>query len=100
MIKIVRIAEFLIIGETDADTQPSVMAPRGKVTNPRVIQMNQQGQLMLAELVGSPKEFDIALDKVVFSYELADERLIADYRQAVTGLVLARGANVVDIGRA
>jgi hypothetical protein len=99
MIKIVRIEQFLMIGEMETDTQTNCLISRGKMKNPRVIQANPQGQLVLAPLVGEPKEMDLALDKIIFAYELEDEFLIKAYRENVTGLILARPANVVEMGR-
>jgi hypothetical protein len=52
---------------------------------------------MFAELVGSPKEATIPNDAVI--WEPTDEPFIASYRQAVSGLVMAKAMpqNVVQM---
>jgi hypothetical protein len=94
MIRIIRIGEFMIIGRVDDET---LMSPHLLVRDPRVVQQNAQGQLVLVPLIGDPKEMTLSLDKMIFAYWLKDERMIASYREAVSGLVMAKN-NVIDIG--
>jgi hypothetical protein len=94
MIKVIRIGEFLIVGQVDDET---LLGINTIVKNPRVIQLNDKGQLILTPFIGEPKEMTLATGKMTFGYTLTDERMIASYREAVSGLVMAKN-NVIDIG--
>jgi len=82
MIKLYRVDGMLIIGE----------AAVGLVKSPRVIEMipaaNGQMQLRFLMLIGNPKE--IIMSGEAFSYNCEDEQLLNVYREAVTGLTIAK----------
>lgn len=86
-IQVVRAQGLLLIGD---------MA-MGRLASPRAVMQRQDGKMVLVELVGNPKYVNVPADAL--SWAPTDEHLIAEYRTAVTGLVMATpGANVVDLG--
>jgi hypothetical protein len=95
MIKIIRVESFMIIGQVDDNT---LLGVNTVVRNPRLIQLNEQGQLVLAPFIGDPKEMRVSTERMTFGYTLEDANMIASYREAVSGLIIAKN-NVVDIGR-
>jgi hypothetical protein len=94
MIKIIRVESFMIIGQVDDNT---LLGINTVVRNPRLIQLNEQGQLVLAPFIGDPKEMTVSTGRMTFGYTLEDANMIASYREAVSGLIIAKN-NVVDIG--
>jgi hypothetical protein len=52
---------------------------------------------VLAPFIGDPKEMTVSTGRMTFGYTLEDANMIASYREAVSGLIIAKN-NVVDIG--
>lgn len=94
MIKIMQLqGGIAMIG--DVEKNMAAMHPEYAVKSPRVIQLRQMGpqqppDIVFAVLFGEPEEIAVEWDKVLFSYEPKTEGFIAAYREAVTGLTLAK----------
>ena len=85
-IRVVRAGGLLLIGDFGLNVLGS----------PRAIMQRQDGKMVLVELIGNPKAVNVPADAL--SWSPTDEALIANYRESVTGLVMAQtvpGANVV-----
>lgn len=91
-IRIVRGDGLLLIGEYQM----------GTLTAPRVIgqqpQPDGRQRLVFMELVGRPEQIQIPASAIMWAP--GDDDLVTAYKEAVTGLVLARPGNVIPIGRA
>ncbi len=99
-IKMVRVDQMLLIGSLEAF---KLVSPRviGQIPSPA-----GPPQLVLLELVGSPKE--ITLPQNIITWEPKDDALVNAYRENVTGLMIAktmpvlgdaaRKSNVLPIG--
>ena len=90
MITVIQIHQGgIIIGEAN-----DAMGGGGVVLkSPRVIQMQQAGpgqvNIQLLVMIGDPKEIRIRAEAAVIRY-VPDEALTNSYREAVTGLTLAK----------
>ena len=85
-IRVVRAGGLLLVGDIALNI----------LSAPRAIMQRQDGKMVMVELVGNPKSVTIPADAL--SWTPTDETLIANYRESVTGLVMAQtvpGANVV-----
>ena len=78
----------IMIGEVDATVGGEVV-----MMSPRVIQMQQAGPVQVTVqflvMIGDPKEIKINPEMVVIHY-VPNEALANSYREAVTGLTLAK----------
>ena len=90
MIKVIQIHQGgIMIGETDAISGNDVI-----LKSPRVIHLQrdrEEGQvnIQLLAMIGDPKEIRIRAEAAVIQY-VPDEALANAYREAVTGLTLAK----------
>jgi hypothetical protein len=91
--RLVKVGEIIMIGE-----YAYYPAQLGRFINrPRLIGMQQTptgNQRVFMELIGSPETIDIPPGALV--WEPTDEALVNQYREAVTGLVLAK-PNVISM---
>jgi len=94
-IKIVKIDNLIIIG---------VLTTGHQLLNPRVVEATPVGNGNMAikflQFFGAPKVIDFDPAKYSLMYEPTDEGMITAYREAVTGLTLAKKMpdNVVALG--
>ena len=90
-IRIIRTDGLMLIGDCQA----------GEMISPRVLNIQPreggQAQISFLRLLGDPRK--ATMGTPALSYEVTDEALIGAYRESVTGLVMARPANVVNLQR-
>ena len=88
MITIVRTDGMLLIGDLQMNC----------LKEPRAIMVSPDGtKLFFQQLIGLPKELYLDMP-VALRYEPPEEALIDKYREVVSGIVIARPQNVIDIG--
>jgi hypothetical protein len=93
-VRIVKVDAFLIVGEMECGVSWGL---RNIMKNPRLVLSDPSGALSLSPFIGEPKEIIISSSRMAFGYVREDAAMISRYREAVTGLVLARPSNVVDL---
>ena len=95
--RLVKVGEIIIIGAYTPGN-PVQVGTRGSIDKPRLIGMQQTpagNQRVFMELIGSPAQIEIPQGALV--WEPTDEGLVDQYRESVSGLVIAR-PNVIPIG--
>lgn len=88
MITIIRTDGMLLVGDMEMN----------RLKEPRALMITPDGKnVYFAELIGRPTElyFDAP---AALRYEPHEQGLIDKYREVVSGIVIARPQNVIDIG--